>query len=99
MRETHVPVSHYLPDYPISSAHPPIVIGNHVSFMDVFYINYKYSCGFVAKSSERSVFAFRTAGEAFGAIWVDRESEGNKNSALNMIKERVSDHLERGNPR
>ena len=68
--------SQYLSDYPpdlnIPQEQVPIIIGNHVTYTDVFYINWKSHSGFVAKKEEQSVWAFRTAGNALGGIWVER---------------------------
>jgi len=88
--------SDYLPNYPrdtqVADNQVPIIIGNHVTYLDVFYINYKYASSFVAKKEEQSVWAFRTAGKALDSIWVERGNDLQKNAVLQAIQQRVEDY-------
>ncbi len=85
----------FIPTYPRDAAESDsaIVVGNHVNMLDVFYMSYRYQSGFVAKKEEKSVYAFRTAGDAYGAIWVDRSSESQKHDVIQQIQDRVKEYV------
>lgn len=61
--------------------------------LDVFYMSYRFQSSFVAKKEEKRVFAFRTAGEAYDAIWVDRSSQSEKENVIQQIQDRVKEYL------
>lgn len=64
-----------------------------MNMLDVFYMTYRFQSSFVAKKEEQSVYVFRTAGDAYRAIWVDRSSESQKHNVIQQIQDRVKEYL------
>lgn len=69
-------IEDYLPDYhpssPLKESEACLIVGNHVSQCDIFYMIQRFGVSFVGKAESRNMLPLKWAGESCGAIWVDR---------------------------
>lgn len=70
----------------------PIIISNHSCWFDTFYIALKYSpVSFVAKHDIQYWPIIGPLSKAINCIFVKRESENDRNSVRELIKQRIDD--------
>lgn len=68
----------------------PISISNHVTWIDILYFMSAHTPGFMSKSSINKVPMIRTYAQFLQSIFVERESERNRESAIESLQERIS---------
>jgi len=75
---------------PASKSTAPIVVSNHVSFMETFYLTYVlHACGMTETSTRSS--AAGSATRALDYVFVDRADPESRTAAQNAMQAKVSD--------
>lgn len=72
----------------------PIVISNHVSWIDFIYMGTcLYPVSFLAKKEIQKVFVFNTIADSIKALYVDRSSPEARHRIKEQILERVNEYI------
>ena len=66
--------------------HPSVVVSNHTSLLDVFYIVYRFFPAFISKASVRKVPWVGCVSAGLSTIFVDRQDPQSKTDCVNRIK-------------
>ena len=68
-----------------------IFIGNHMSYVDIPVLKSLKATSFVAKDEIRDWPFFGKAGEAFGAIYIDRSSQDSRAATAEALKKAIQE--------
>ncbi|KAM3131974.1 hypothetical protein pb186bvf_015858 [Paramecium bursaria] len=89
----HVDYKTFDPDYlqplELKNASPTIVVSNHVSNNDTFVGCFLFQASFLAKAEIDKQILIGDLARMFKSIFVQRESQENRNHALEQIQQRV----------
>ncbi len=69
-----------------------LLVGNHMSYMDIPVLVSQRAVTFVAKAEIESWPFFGPAGRAFGAVYVDRSSKESRKDTAEALKKSITEH-------
>lgn len=73
----------------------PVLVANHVSFVDPIVLCAVVECSFLAASEQLRIPLFGTIHRAFQTITVDRRSEESRGAVKQVIAQRAAENIER----
>jgi len=98
IRREKLNISDYDPSYPRDAAEKhknapaPIVVSNHVSFIDIFlYMCVREVPSFLAKAEIKKYPIFGGGATALGTIFLQRDNKDKRNDVTTQIEKRVDD--------
>lgn len=90
IRESNRLVSEFFPEYRPTGRTAPLLVYNHVSFLDVIYlIHSQHSPSFISKIDVKKLPLVGVICTGSQGVYVSRDNQDNRSEALDAISKRV----------